>query len=274
MAQWSTMKNALLKRAAILLVSAMLLAFIFLGTALFFVTTRTGQLIDQRAFNGALLGQRSVAPVTLGLLDALPITGVAVALIVSILVTIVRRNGGVLLAALGAAVAANIVTQLVKHVILDRPDRDVPGYAYNSLPSGHTALAASAVLVVFLVSSQQSRPIVATVGAFFTAIVGISTLANQWHRPSDVVAALLVVAFFGCVAGLVVIRSRFVTEAPERDVLSRVLLLLSLPSAAIALATLLVSAFEPFAYIGAAAGVATCALLLAAAANHAFRFLR
>jgi hypothetical protein len=28
-------------------------------------------------------------------------------------------------------------------------------------------------------------------------------LANQWHRPSDVIAALLVVGFWGCVAGAV-----------------------------------------------------------------------
>ncbi len=268
------MKNALLKRTAILTISAILLAFAFLVNALFFVTKYAGQLIDQRAFDGALLGQRSVAPMTLGLLDALPITGVAIALVASIVIVIVRRNWWVFLVAMGAAVTANIFTQLFKHVLLDRPDLDVPGYAFNSLPSGHTALAASSVLVVFLVSSQQTRPIVATVGAFFTAIVGISTLANQWHRPSDVVAALLVVAFFGCVAGLVVIRSRFVSEAPERDLLSRALVFLSLPCAAIALATLLISAFEAFAYIGAAAGVATCALLLAAAANHAFRFIR
>ncbi len=273
-AQWCNMKNGLLKRTAILSISAILLALTFLFTSLFFVTTQTGQLIDQRAFNGALFGQRSVAPPTLVLLDALPITGVAVALIVSILIAIVRHNGRVLLVAMGAAAAANLFTQLCKHVLLDRPDLGIDGYADNSLPSGHTALAASSVLVVFLVSSQRTRPIAAMVGAFFTASVGVSTLANQWHRPSDVVAALLAVSFFGCLAGLVIIRSRFAHEAPARDVQSRVLLFLSLPCAAVASATLLVSAFEPFAYIGAAAGIAACALLLSAAANRAFRFIR
>ena len=268
------MKNVLLRRTWILVASAIGVALAFFAVAYLFVTTQEGQSLDQRAFYGAELGQRTVAPVALSLLDAIPITGVAIALVVAILVTMFRRNWSVLFVAIGAAAMANIVTQLVKHLLLERPNLGVPGYAFNSLPSGHTALAASSALVVFLVSSQRIRPAVATIGAFYTAGVGVSTMANQWHRPSDVVAALLVVAFFGCLAGLVMIRFRFTELSPERDVLSRLLFLLALPCAGISLATLLFSVFEPFAYVGSAAGIATCALLLAAAANHAFRFIR
>ncbi len=268
------MKKALFLRATILFVSAMALAFTFVAIAYYFVTTQAGQSLDQRAFNGAFLGQRTVGPVALTLLDALPITGVAIAVVLAVLVTIVRRNWWVLLVALVTAGLANLATQAIKHVLLDRPDLGVPGYGGNSFPSGHTTLAASAVLIVFLVSSQRMRPIIAALGALFTASIGISTLANQWHRPSDVVASLLLVAFFGCLAGLVLIWFRFTTEVPERDLLSRLLLLLSLPCAGLALLTVFVSVFSPIAYIGSAAGIATCALLLAAAANHAFRFLR
>ncbi len=268
------MRIGLPRRVAIFIVGAIVLASAFVGVALFFVTTQSGQLLDQRAFNGAEFGQRSVAPVSLGLLDALPVTGVAIALAAAILVTIFRRNWFVLFVAVAAAGSANLLTQLVKNVLLVRPDHHISGYALNSLPSGHTALAASSVMVVFLVSSQRARPMVAAVGALFTVAVGVATLANQWHRPSDVVASLLLVAFFGCLAGLVLIRSRFTTDVPERDLWSRMLLLLTLPFAGVAAATLLVSAFAPFAYVGAAAGIATLVLLLAAAANHAFRMLR
>lgn len=268
------MKKALFLRATILLVSAMILAFIFVAIAYYFVMTQAGQSLDQRAFNGAFLGQRTVAPVALTLLDALPITGVAVAVVLAVLVTIVRRNWWVLVVALVTAGLANIATQAIKHVFLVRPDLGVPGYGGNSFPSGHTTLAASAVLIVFLVSSQRMRPLIASLGALFTASIGVSTLANQWHRPSDVVAALLLVAFFGCLAGLVLIWFRFTVVVPERDLLSRFLLLLALPCAGLALLTVFVSVFSPIAYIGSAAGVATCALLLAAAANHAFRFIR
>lgn len=268
------MKNVLLRRTGILVASAICVALAFSAIAILFVTTEAGQSLDQRAFYGAELGQRTVAPVALSLLDAIPITGVAIALVTAVLVTLVRRNWSVLFVAMSSAALANIVAQLVKRVLLDRPDLGVTGYAYNSLPSGHTALAASSALMVFLVSSQRMRPFVATIGAFFATGVGIATMANQWHRPSDVVAALLVVAFFGCLAGLVMIRSRFTEIAPARDLLSRFLLLLALPCAGIGLATLLLSVFEPFAYVGSAAGIITCALLLAAAANHAFRFIR
>ena len=45
-------------------------------------------------------------------------------------------------------------------------------------------------------------------GSFFAVIAGVATLANQWHRPSDVIAALLVVAFWGCVGGAVLAHGR------------------------------------------------------------------
>src|SRR5690606_22450184 len=76
---YSYMKKVLLKRVALFSASAIALAVAFAGVAFFFVMTRTGQGIDQSAFNGARLGQRTVAPVALTLLDAIPITGVAIA---------------------------------------------------------------------------------------------------------------------------------------------------------------------------------------------------
>lgn len=267
------MKNVLWRRVVILVASAAALGGSFVAVALYFVTTRTGQLLDQRAFDGARLGQRTVAPFTLSLLDAIPIAGVAVALGVAISVTVIRRNVSVLVVGLCAAAAANLVTQIVKNLLLERPNLGVDGYAYNSLPSGHTTLAASSALVVFLVSSPRLRPMMGAIGAVFTAAVGISTLANQWHRPSDVIAALLLVAFFGCLAGLVVIHSRFTTDVPGRDRWSRVLLLLVLPSAGVAAATFFVSVFEPLAYLGAAAAIVACVFLVAAAGNHAFRMI-
>ncbi|MBX3091287.1 MAG: phosphatase PAP2 family protein [Cryobacterium sp.] len=265
------MKKAIVKRAALFTVSAIVLAASFVGVAYFFVMTRMGQGIDQSAFNGATLGQRTVAPVTLSLLDALPIAGVAIAGVIAIVFVISRRNFGVLVVGIVAAALANGVTQLVKNFILVRPSLGVPGFSENSLPSGHTTLAASAALVVFLVSGPRIRPLVGVVGAIFTAAVGVSTLANQWHRPSDVVAALLVVAFFGCLAGLVLLGFRFHVPEPRRDVWSRALLLLSLPCAGLAVATILVAGLVPVAYVGAASGITACVLVLTAAANHTFR---
>ncbi|MBX3309562.1 MAG: phosphatase PAP2 family protein [Cryobacterium sp.] len=267
------MNKVLAKRSALFIVSALALGSAFVGVAFFFVTTRTGQGIDQSAFNGATLGQRTVAPVTLSLLDAVPIAGIAIALVVAVIVVLFRRNFRVLVVGVIAAALANLLTQIVKNLLLVRPDLGVSGYAVNSLPSGHTTLAASAALVVFLVASPRTRPLIGVIGAIFTAAVGVSTLANQWHRPSDVVAALLLVSFFGCLAGLVLLGWRFSVPEPRRDLWSRALLLLTLPCAGLAVATILVAGLAPVAYIGAAAGITACVLLLTAAANHAFRVI-
>src|SRR5690606_25579523 len=44
---------------------------------------------------------------------------------------------------------------------------------------------------------RRWRPLVAVAGAAYTAATGVSTLVGQWHRPSDVVAAILVVLAWG-----------------------------------------------------------------------------
>ena len=273
------MKNVAPRRTALFLGSALILAFAFAGLYLFFVTTRSGQVLDQRAFFGARLGQRTIGPFTLSLLDALPIAGVVAALIISIVVTVLRRNWIVLAVAVSAALLANVLTQLLKFIFLDRPNLDVPGYAFNSLPSGHTTLAASSAMVVFLVSSPRMRVVVAAAGALFSVVVGSATLANQWHRPSDVIGALLVVAFCGALAGAVL--SWFRSGSPVRAgrVWRHALWWCAVPSAVVAVVLLTMSALRqvptastwPVAYLGGVAGITACALLLAAAAHRAFR---
>ena len=273
------MKNVAPRRTVLFLGSALTLALTFAGVYLFFVTTRAGQILDQRAFLGARLGQRTVAPVTLSLLDALLIAGVVVALVITIAVTVVRHNWVVLTVAVSAAVLANVLTQLLKYIFLDRPNLDVPGYAFNSLPSGHTTLAASSAMVVFLVSSPRMRVVVAAAGALFSVLVGSATLANQWHRPSDVIAALLIVAFCGALAGVVL--SWFRSGPPVRAgrVWRHALWWCAVPSTVFAVVVLTMSALRqvptastwPVAYLGGVAGITASALLLAAAAHRAFR---
>jgi membrane-associated phospholipid phosphatase len=184
--------------------SAAIAAVGFAVLYLVFVRTHGGQLVDQLAFNGADVGERSVAPVANALLDAVPAVAGFVGLVLTVVITIARRNWGTALVAIGAAGAAALTTQLLKLVFLDRPDLQVDGYADNSFPSGHTTVAAASALAVFLVSSPSTRARVAGWGTLFTILAGLSTLANGWHRPSDAIAALLVVAFWGCLAGAVI----------------------------------------------------------------------
>ncbi|MDJ0348105.1 phosphatase PAP2 family protein [Cryobacterium sp. PH29-G1] len=185
------------------LAGAALTTVAFIGLYLFFVRSHIGQEADQLAYDGAEFGRRSITPFTGRVLDAVPDIAVAFGLVLTAVIGFVRRNWRTLLVALVAAGAATASAQLLKYGILARPDLAVDGYAGNSFPSGHTTVAAASALVVFLVSGPRMRPMVAGWGTAFAVLAGVATLANQWHRPSDVIAALLWVALWGCLAGAV-----------------------------------------------------------------------
>ncbi|TFD22949.1 phosphatase PAP2 family protein [Cryobacterium sp. TMS1-13-1] len=195
--------NAPLQGAYGYLAGAALIALVFVGLYLFFVRSHAGQEADQLAYNGAEFGRRSITPFTGRVLDSVPDVAVVFGVVLTAIIALVRRNWRTLLVALVAAGAATATAQLLKYGILARPDLAVEGYAGNSFPSGHTTVAAASALVVFLVASPRTRPMVAGWGTAFAVLAGVATLANQWHRPSDVIAGLLWVAFWGCLAGAV-----------------------------------------------------------------------
>jgi hypothetical protein len=96
--------------------------------------------------------------------------------------------------------------------VLTRPDF-VPSQAQvgigNSLPSGHTTVAASIALAAVLVAPKRFRGVVALVGSFYAAAIGVAVLTAGWHRPSDAVAAFAMATGWAAVASLVVV------ERPE-----------------------------------------------------------
>ena len=248
---------------------------VFAGLYVYFVRTLSGQALDQLAFDGAEFGRRSVTPLAQQLLDAVPLVSVIVGLLLTGVVTVVRRNGRTLIVAFGAALAAVLSTQLLKVALLTRPDLGVEGYDGNSFPSGHTTVAAASALAVFLVASPRTRGLAALGGSAFAIAAGVATLANGWHRPSDVIAALLVVAFWGCVAGLALTRGPWsmgalphggkVARPAGINALQRRLLI---PFAIVAVASFLVTYFRAFgdtpgtliAYIGGVTAIVTAGL--------------
>ncbi|MGO4103434.1 phosphatase PAP2 family protein [Leifsonia sp. YAF41] len=198
------------------LTGAVCAALAFIALYWFFVKTYNGQIVDQLAFDGAEFGSRSVTPLTNALLDRVPLISAVICLVLTLVIAAVRRNWSTFLVAVAAAGAAVATTQVLKYAILTRPDLDVAGYADNSFPSGHTTVAAASALAVFLVSSPRMRPTVGAWGAAFAVAAGLSTVATHWHRPSDVIAGLLVVAFWGCLAGAVLSQFGPARPAPAR----------------------------------------------------------
>ena len=70
----------------------------------------------------------------------------------------------------------------------------------NTLPSGHTTVAAAGLVGLMLVVPPWLRSITTALGVVGVSAYGFATLVNHWHRPSDVAAAVLVAAGWGCLA--------------------------------------------------------------------------
>lgn len=177
------------------------------GTYWFFVRTTTGQYIDESALDEAVAIYGKAAKAALGFLDALPTIAVVVGLGGLAYAAIVKRRWQAALIAFVAAGLANLLTQILKAYVFTRPFTGIQTLMENSLPSGHTTAAASAAGAIFLVSSPAWRPFVGFVGTTFAVAAGGATLVNQWHRPADVIAALLVVAACMAPAGWLVLRT-------------------------------------------------------------------
>lgn len=193
--------------AAPFVVGALVALAGLVASYVFFVESTTGQFMDESALVQAKVAQRFIGLPAAGVLDLLPATSVVIASVVVLFVTLARRRWKAAGIALLAMAAANLTTQLIKIGLPDRPFVGVQTLTLNSLPSGHSTLAASAAAAVFLVVSPRWRPAAAFVGGSYAVLAGVATLINQWHRPADVTAAFFVVAFWTCLAALPIMRT-------------------------------------------------------------------
>jgi membrane-associated phospholipid phosphatase len=176
----------------------------------FFVGTVPGQQLDTVALAGNTIGQGHVAGLVSTVLDAVSVLSVVAATVAIGFIALMR--GRLLLAAVATlmVVGANVTTQVLK-VVTDRPELGVDmarAAAGNSLPSGHTTVTASVAVALVLVLPAAVRGVAALAGVAVTSLTGVATLSAGWHRPSDAVAALLVVGAWAAVAGLVLVVAR------------------------------------------------------------------
>lgn len=172
----------------------------------------TGQLWDDRAMASVVAGREARLAV-LSVLGRVSVVAVAVVAAGCVLLALVRRHWR---SALGAVIligGANVTTQVLKHGVLDRPDLGLG--VHNSLPSGHVTVVAASVAALLLVVPPALRASVAGLGTFAIALTGLSTIVAGWHRPADVIAALLVVLAWGAV-GVVIAGG---VRAPARGAL-------------------------------------------------------
>ena len=173
----------------------------------FAVHTEIGQWLDTVALTGNRIGQERIDGPVDRILNAMSVVSLLVATAVIGFIALMRGRKALAVAATLLIAGANGSTQLLKYV-LTRPDFGVDperAAAGNSLPSGHTAVAASVAVALILVLPRTVRVLGAFLGAGYAAAAGVATLSAGWHRPSDAVAAFLVVGVWAALAGLLLL---------------------------------------------------------------------
>jgi len=164
----------------------------------FFVDSVTGQQLDNVALRGSEIGRSTLWRAAEPVLEIVNVPFVVLVLGSAAVLAVVRRSWPLALQVTLLVGGANLTTQVLKRAVLERPDYLEVGA--NSLPSGHTTVAASIAAALVVMVPRQVKPLAALVGAAYAAITGVSTMVGGWHRPADVVAAIAVVLAWSGVA--------------------------------------------------------------------------
>ncbi|WP_081652537.1 phosphatase PAP2 family protein [Nesterenkonia massiliensis] len=195
------------RRTGLWIAGMLLCSALFILLYEYFVRTTSGQILDNVMRITADYFEHPLPPLNPeNRWIAVYIVAPAAVLFAGI--TLARQKFLSALIAIGTVLAANISTQVLKYGWLDRPDlANNPEYwTANSLPSGHATIAASVAVAVFLVASPRQRPFIGLLAAFWGGGWGAYIFIEAWHRPSDMIAAYLVVAVWGLVGGWLIMR--------------------------------------------------------------------
>jgi hypothetical protein len=125
------------------------------------------------------------------LLALVSAASLAVACIVLGVVGLLRRRGDLAVVAVLVVAASAGAGQVLKHVVLTRPD--LAGEGANTFPSGHMTAFAAVAAAALVVSPPRSRLALAPAAAVVLSIAAARLVHDGWHRPSDVVGSLLLV---------------------------------------------------------------------------------
>ncbi len=193
---------------------AVLAAAAAVATYRVFVRTSLGQLVDTSAMRGGDVRHPRVVEVLSRTLNGTTLASLVLVCLAAVAVGVLRKRLDLAIGAGLLVLGANASVQLLK-TRLPRPDLDdFP--APNSFPSGHTAAAASVAFALILVLPHAVRGTVALIGAGYVTVIAVATVWAEWHRPSDSIAALLIVLAWAGLAAFLVRLRRLVPERPSR----------------------------------------------------------
>jgi membrane-associated phospholipid phosphatase len=153
------------------------------------VRTGEGRRLDDAAKGDLGEGSRAFDE-TSDLLDTISTSSLALLGAAIMAIALIRGRPRLALGAGAIVLGANLTTQYLK-ASLDRPGPAGP--EAGSYPSGHVTVAMSLAMALVLVAPPALRVAATALGGAYAIGVGVAVIALNWHRPSDVVGAYLVV---------------------------------------------------------------------------------
>ncbi len=217
------------------------------------VRTGAGQEVEEAVIRGAVqLVARSDVSFT-GRISAVNVVTVGLGAAVAVVVALARRRPRLALVVAGVAGGSLVTVQVLKRVVLDRPLLVPTDYAEgtNTFPSGHTSVGMVLAVVLVMVLPLRARPWTWVVVGLFGATFGVSTVLAAYHRPSDVVAAHLVVLAWALAGAAVLVVWRGATDTTDpppasvRRPLGVLVVLGVMAAAATAVMTVVVVVLDP-----------------------------
>ncbi len=155
--------------------------------------TELGQSVDQAGMD-LVVGDAETTRRLLGWLGVVSVGTIALAVLGLVVVAVSRRRYEAAAAAVALVLGANLTTQLLKRAI-EREDFGMLTVA--SFPSGHATVIGSVSLAALLVSPGSVRTVVSALATGAITVTAAATLVASWHRPSDVLGAILVSLMWG-----------------------------------------------------------------------------
>jgi len=159
--------------------------------------TARGQEIENALFDARRQQLHGGPSTAIEILATISVWSLVVAIAGVMAVALARGRPRLALGA-GAVIGVSIVTtEVLKKVVLPRPPLDPdapPWHLANVFPSGHTTIGMATVVAFVLVVPYRLRGPAAVAGAVYAVAVAASTLEAGWHRTSDALGAIFLVA--------------------------------------------------------------------------------
>lgn len=200
------------------IVTAVVAAALLILVYIIAVLTPWGQRWENAALTGSGRASPDEQAKALDALAAIQIWSLAVALAGIAVIGLLRRQILTTIVALAVVLGGAGGAEVLKRWVLPRPELFAApvDLIQNSFPSGHTAIAMTTMVAVFLVVPYRWRGWAMFIVMTWATSIGQYTVTAHWHRLSDTVGADLMALILGSVAAYWLHRRGLVHVSEQR----------------------------------------------------------